>query len=329
MNIVTETILKLLRRLYIKLFVPTRNPLNNCISDPETVNKIIYDRLVSGSPCMVTRYGSTELFCTINYLSIEKGGFPILDYIKNRRWQWWWNRKGLRQLSTNAGFFPLDITLVEKFCRLIIKNSQEIDILGHWLNEEEQMSSYLKKNVTKVNILMMEPYWSIHPWTKALEGKKVLVVHPFANLIEKQYANNRIVLFSNPDVLPYFHLRTVKAVQSIGGSCNQFNNWFEALEWMKKEMDKEPYDIALIGCGAYGMPLAAYSKQTGHQAIHLAGALQLLFGIRGKRWDDPNFGIQEFGVQNKYKELFNDKWVYPDDSCKPKTYRNVEGGCYW
>lgn len=98
---------------------------------------------------------------------------------------------------------------------------------------------------------------------------------------------------------------------------------------MKSELDKEPYDVALIGCGAYGMPLAAYSKKTGHKAIHLAGALQLLFGIRGSRWDNPNYGIQEFGVQNKYKELFNDAWVYPDESCRPKNYKKVEGGCYW
>lgn len=47
-------------------------------------------------------------------------------------------------------------------------------------------------------------------------------------------------------------------------------------------MDKIDYDICLIGCGAYGFPLAAHAKRKGKKAVHLGGALQLLFGIKGK-----------------------------------------------
>ena len=50
---------------------------------------------------------------------------------------------------------------------------------------------------------------------------------------------------------------------------------------MKSQMDQTDYDIALIGCGAYGFPLAAHAKRMGKQAIHMGGSLQLLFGIRG------------------------------------------------
>ena len=32
---------------------------------------------------------------------------------------------------------------------------------------------------------------------------------------------------------------------------------------MKMQMDEEDYDIALIGCGAYGMSLAAHAKRKG------------------------------------------------------------------
>lgn len=97
------------------------------------------------------------------------------------------------------------------------------------------------------------------------------MVHPFAETIERQY-NRREELFDNPDTLPAFaSLRTVKAVQSIGNEANGFGTWFDALEWMEKELDKEPYDVALIGCGAYGFPLAAYAKRTGHKAVHPVG----------------------------------------------------------
>lgn len=36
---------------------------------------------------------------------------------------------------------------------------------------------------------------------------------------------------------------------------------------MKSEIDKCDYDVCLIGCGAYGFPLAAHVKHKGKQAI--------------------------------------------------------------
>ncbi|MBR6125558.1 hypothetical protein IKQ19_18530, partial [Candidatus Saccharibacteria bacterium] len=299
MNIIGEIILKTLHRAYCKLFVPLRDSTKNCIIDPELASEMIYSLLVSDNPCMICRYGSVELNCVLNYLSIKKGGLPIFNYITNKRYQWWWNKKALGEMQNNAGFFPVEIPLIEKFSEIMLEASRQVDILGHWLDQEFLLKDYLPNSVEKVTLLMLEPYWSKNPWTRALKGKKVVVVHPFAELIEKQYKEKRTVLFENHDVLPEFELRMVKAVQSLGGNCSQFKNWFDALDWMKQEIDKEPYDVALIGCGAYGMPLAAYAKKTGHKAVHLAGALQLLFGIRGKRWDDPNYGEMVFKQKNK------------------------------
>ena len=73
--------------------------------------------------------------------------------------------------------------------------------------------------------------------------------------------------------MPDFDLITIKAVQSLGGG-EQFQSWFDALDWMKAEIDKHDYDICLIGCGAYGFPLAAHVKRLGKKAFHLGGALQ-------------------------------------------------------
>ncbi len=86
---------------------------------------------------------------------------------------------------------------------------------------------------------------------------------------------------------------------------------------MQDEISKEDYDICLIGCGAYGFfSLAAYVKRCGKQAIHMGGALQLLFGIKGKRWD--NKGQSQF--YNKY-------WCQPTE--KINNHKNIENGCYW
>jgi hypothetical protein len=122
----------------------------------------------------------------------------------------------------------------------------------------------------------------------------------------------------------------VQAVQSLGGYNKGFETWFDALDWMKSEMDKEEYDIALIGCGAYGFPLAAHAKRTGHQAVHLGGALQLLFGIRGKRWEKDCFVSDASGRPIfTYSSLFNPYWVRPSLDETPQTASSVEGATYW
>ena len=75
-------------------------------------------------------------------------------------------------------------------------------------------------------------------------------------------------------------------------------------------MDKIDYDIALIGCGAYGFPLAAYAKKTGHQAVHIGGSLQLLFGIKGKRWEKSGC----YTIHCNYEDLLkNPAWVRPSE----------------
>jgi hypothetical protein len=98
---------------------------------------------------------------------------------------------------------------------------------------------------------------------------------------------------------------------------------------MEDRMDSTEYDIALIGCGAYGFPLAAHAKRMGKKAVHLGGALQILFGIKGKRWEDPNYSVGFGNRTNPYLEMFNEYWVRPSaDEC-PKDAKSVENGCYW
>ena len=90
---------------------------------------------------------------------------------------------------------------------------------------------------------------------------------------------------------------------------------------MKKQIDKVDFDIAIIGCGAYGMPLAAKLKGAGKQAIHLGGATQLLFGIKGRRWEE--------NYPSKIATFFNEHWVYPNKEETPQNAKVVERGCYW
>jgi hypothetical protein len=227
-----------------------------------------------------------------------------------------------------SGFFPLEINRVEQFCNLMLNDLQYVDILGSWLKNEELLENELKAK--KVHLRFLEPFWSEIPWTSLLEGKKVLVVHPFEKSIYNQY-NKRNVLFKKRNLLPDFKsLTVIKAVQSLGQKDNRFKDWFEALDYMKNEIDKVDYDICLIGAGAYGFHLAAHVKRNGKKSIHLGGALQLLFGIKGKRWESEAYGVKEWGIPSGfYCSLMNENWIRPMEEERPKNAEKVENACYW
>lgn len=330
MNKLEIITLKALRKVYGKLFKPESSTYDRGITDPDKASELIYNLLASGKPCMIARYGSTEMFAITNYLGVTAKHHSAWKYIQGKQSAWWWEDNVKDQMTRWSGFFPSTEENLMRFGEMMIEDSKQLDILGSWLPDEERLKTIFHLKYKTVALRNLEPFWGHQPWSRFLEGKKVVVVHPFAETIKYQYDNYRDKIFENPMVLPNFEsFRVVKAVQSLGGNSD-FNNWFEALDYMKKEIDREDYDICLIGCGAYGFPLAAHVKRTGKQAVHLGGALQLLFGIKGNRWEDPNYGVKEWGIPyGSYSNLINEFWVKPSVKDKPKNAEQVEGACYW
>jgi len=281
---------------------------------------------------MIARYGANELNCIINYLEIKYGDHSVLKNIKGESHGWWWNEGMKRNMYNGAGFFPTSDENLTKFSEIMLEDSKIVDMLAIFPPIKRniiKMKPYVPTGVAYFPMASYDSFLLKNPWTRILEGKRVLVIHPFAELIERQYSK-RLLLFEKQDVLPAFHLITIKAVQSIGGVTEQgYSNWFEGLEWMKNEIDKQTFDIALIGCGAYGFPLAAHVKRKGKKAIHIGGTLQLLFGIKGKRWEDPVYGTKYGLEEGTYTKIMNNPaWVRPTEY-KTKQSENVEGACYW
>jgi hypothetical protein len=146
----------------------------------------------------------------------------------------------------------------------------------------------------------------------------VLVVHPFATSIESQLAR-RQRLFADPAVLPDFELVSLCPPQTLAGATQGYDSWLAALDELVGRVAALDFDLALLGCGAYGLPLAAAIKQMRRPALHLGGALQLLFGIRGRRWQ----------AMPRYAALMNEFWVRPLPQETPAAAYSVDGGCYW
>lgn len=267
-------------------------------------NDSIKDTILLSKPAMVARCGATEMRCVDEYLT--RAFFT--NTIK-------------REISELSGVFPATDEFLRRFCEYYIECVVQSDILALWGvgAECKVVKTRCGGNTKFTQLTALEPYYFKQPWSEALKGKKVLVVHPFDESIRQQYSK-REKLFRNPDVLPVFEsLTCIRAVQSIAGQKTEFDTWFDALEDMKAQIKEADFDVAIIGAGAYGLPLASYIKELGKIAIQMSGCTQILFGIKGKRWEQ----IPEVS------RLFNEYWVRPTGNETPKKSEKVEGGSYW
>jgi len=243
----------------------------------------ISDLVAGNRPAMIGRFGENELEAVRRGLSI-RSRHGVLNatsaYLRGERAAFWYSEAFRRQMSNNAGFFPPDADSLLQFADRMVIDVAELDVLGSWLKNENGLRKYFNQ-ASIVPLSSLEPYLSPTPWSKALEGQRVLVVHPFVDTIRSQY-ERRCLLFEDGDVLPDFRLLTFKAVQSIAYSKTQFSNWFEALSWMENEIEKIDFDVAIIGAGAYGFPLAAFVKRLGRKAVHLGGGNADTIRYQGK-----------------------------------------------
>lgn len=305
-------------------FLKKRNRYTDVLSRKEKndfANNFIKQNILEGKPSMIGRFGSVESRVILNYGLIKNTTTDLQAIIKHLKGEmniYWKNDpKFLNQLVIQAGFFPNDESLLSNFVNLYKEVTHNIDLSGIWNGYEEFLN--VPESTILCKIRELEPWFYDSPWTYALKDKKVLVIHPFEETIIKQY-EKKDLLYKNEKILPDFELKSIKAVQTIAGEKSEFKDWFEALESMKTQMNDTDFDVAIIGCGAYGFPLASHAKNLGKIGIHLGGVTQLLFGIKGKRWE-------EWEHYTSLRKENGKDWVFANEI--PKDYKKVENGCYW
>jgi hypothetical protein len=121
-------------------------------------------------------------------------------------------------------------------------------------------------------------------------------------------------------VLPDFQLRAIGVPLSAYLATPEYPDWFAALDALRTRMEAAmPFDVAIVGAGAWSISLVAHAKKLGAWAIHLGGATQILFGVRGRRWE----------TNKRVAAFYNEAWTRPSESETPANVQAVEEGCYW
>jgi hypothetical protein len=271
--------------------------------DSMAVSRMVGEALQDRRPFLVSRLGFTEAQCLT-----QKGG------VENP------SDDTLMRIHRFSGVFPEDRGEFRRFGETYLHALSQTDLLGliGTATERELVEAYVP-GAARCSLGSLEPYFCEEPWTRHLAGMSVCVVHPFSESISRQYESVREKIFPGTGILPLFSLRVVKAPQTIAGNTDGYSSWSAALEELKVSVVSEDFDAAILGCGAYGLPLGAFLKAQGKTVIHLGGATQLLFGVSGARWrENPAFD-----------RIINDAWKPPLESERPPGWEKIEKGCYW
>lgn len=322
-SLVTRGIIYTQNRIYGGL-LRNHSPLGHAsldTADIDEANRHIAELLSARGPCMISRFGCTEKDAFERWID-ESASYSkpvkILRMAAGLQGPFWYDDSVRNNMSRISGFFPTDNKSLRAFGRQVEQDCRLIDLYATWYPGDRRIKRRFFPNAYTVHLEHLEPFFSSCPWIQSLAGRKVLVVLPFAESVRRQYAHKED-LFPTPDFLPDFELLTYAPVVSHANEKTRFATWFEALDHMLNEIASLNFEIAIIGAGAYGMSLAAGIKRMGRKGFHLGGATQLLFGIRGRRWDSFE----------RYLPLFRPSWCRPLPSETPSHKALVEGGSYW
>jgi len=278
----------------------------------------IQSALLDGRGSLIGRFGSTEL--TTLCVSIQNGGPQFLEQAcKLERY-------------SGSGLFPETPTTLDKWIKVYTRSLSDVNaIVAAWYapmaRPEWTLLDTFCPMAHRIPLRSLEPYYSVkeHHWTRILADQKVCVVSSFAESMKKQCMNSEEIWPQCSTILPkaqWSFVRSFYPPRIARGKCewpSGISSWESAVEYLYSEVMKTEAKIVLLGCGALAMPLGARLKQAGKICVVMGGAIQILFGIKGRRWENHPY----------ISELFTDAWVYPDESEIPGGAKDVEGGCYW
>jgi len=277
-------------------------------------NKKIIELIQTNKPFYITRLGDQVSVISILYM-INKN--INTDLLKNDN-----------SLYNDGIYSKNGLSKIELFCKMYNKSVIESNYLASFENLYVNNQNFYKNNfnVNQIHSKVLEPFYllekNVIPWTHYLKNKKILIIHPFIKSFKKQL-NNDFQIFKNKKLFDKNQqFIFYKCYQTIAGN-HIHNDWYETFTLMCEDIKNIDFDIALLGCGGYGLPLCHYIKNDlNKSAIYIGGGLQLLFGVFGGRWENSEFW-------KKIIEENNCKFIKPteDEICKNSV--TIENNCYW
>lgn len=239
------------------------------------------------------------------------------------------------QIEQNAGIFPGTAESIDRWCEAYIEALSHMDGgAAGWYEPvwraEKGILDIHAPHAFRTPLRSLEPYYVPRGlrWTEQLVGKHVAVVSSFADTMQAQIQRPKEIWTGAQEGLldisgvTWTFVRTGYAPMTARGNAEwpgTHASWQDSVQYVVNAVVASGAKVALIGCGGLGMIIAARLKVFGISAIVLGGAIQVLFGIKGRRW----------ATHSVISRFWNDAWVWPSPVEIPGAAVLVEGGCYW
>lgn len=281
-----------------------------------SISQEIMQAVNEQKPYCTGKIGSVEASCVVHKLSANN----------QRNWDTPGHAKTLRRaLGENAGIFPLHDLVLDRWVQDFVKSVSKLDSILQWCPEygdQAIIQNFLPSARVYKDFGELEPFFieDKENWFTNLNNKKVLVISPFKDSIEHQIPNLSDIWKKDMSSVEFSIIKFPYSPFVSGKQEDK--SYAHLIQRIQREIKKSTFDIAIVGAGGYSVPIISYVKDMGKVGVHMGGALQLLFGIKGGRWD----GNKKF----KDSEFYNsEKWIRPLPQDLPQNSVVVEGGCYW
>lgn len=267
-----------------------------------------------------TRTGSKH-FHKVDIMLAHSGHFPsrLLHHLTLNPWTLMLDLLAGR-LQRGDAWLGASGTTASQAAHELDEDLEQLDHSSNWSHTRSAVHSIPASwNSTEVN--------DAFSWVTALRGRTVAIVSPFNQSISQQLAKGPHALWGRyaRHVMPTgIRFKPVASPQNLAKHVESAGGWRDAFDELIARVDAAmPFDVALIGCGGLGMPLAAYLRATNRSAMYNGGDLQLWFGVYGKRW---LYYEKALAAGN---HSFFRNWVRPSAAETPTGAGLVEGGTYW
>lgn len=233
----------------------------------------------------------------------------------------------------DAGLFPAALDFYDRFAQVYLQAVRELDIVGWMLkfdkNRQREMLNFFQITNSLTDFHNLHPDQAIpddptNCYLPLLRGKKILIVNPFGNLLAARATREIFEGVWRVSGKKFFAPASVEGLEFPYGFAREtwarYPTALDLMDEIESRIAQRDFDVALVGAGGMGIPLTACVKRLGKVGILLGGHLQVLFGVKGRRWKNTP----------RWRDVyFNEWWIDMPEEYRPKEGDVVGENAYW
>lgn len=230
--------------------------------------------------------------------------------------------------QTQEGVFPADVGFYLRYNDFYMSHVRNLDCIGLYLNDwdvvmEKPIIDFYQLQNKFIYYADQQPDRALddeerHCYLPYFRDKKILIVCPFGKLLRDRAEKETFEGVWSKINKKWFYPEGVEALEFPYGFARatqeRYETVFDLCDEIINEIEKRPFDVALIGAGGLAIPIASHIKNMGKIGLDMGGHLQIIFGVIGQKWRNLV----------EWQESYYNKWWID----MPAEYKPEEDACF-